>query len=344
MASVGATLGGRSTESTRQHPLLRYISRRAIAGVFTLWVISVLIFAATSVLPGDVARAILGRNATPEAVEEIRVRLQLDRSPFERYSDWLGGILRGDLGESASGVLTGSTATSIWDLSARPLLNSLILAGLALIILVPLGVVLGVAAAKSDGGPLDRLLSIGSIAAVAVPEFVTAAALVLVFAGRLRWLPPVSLPPIGGTPLDDPKILILPLLTLMAAALAQVLRMVRAGMLDSLSTSYVEVAHLFGLSDRRIEYQYALRNALAPTVQVVALTAQWLIGGIIITETIFGYPGIGQQLAQAVAVRDIPFVQSIALLIATFYVLINIVADIAVILLVPRLRPSGRIR
>lgn len=315
-----------------------------LAGVVTLFVISVLIFIATTILPGDVARAILGRNATPDAVEEIRARLRLDRPPIEQYTDWLGGILRGDLGESASGTLTGSSGASVWDLIARPLANSLILAALALLALVPLGVVLGVAAARSNGGPIDRLLSFGSIAAIAVPEFVTAAVLIFLFAGWLGWLPAVSLPPIGASPLDDPAILILPLLTLLAASLAQVMRMVRAGMLDALSAPYVEVARLYGLSERRVELQYALRNALAPSIQVVALTAQWLIGGIIITETIFAYPGIGQQLGQAVAVRDVPFVQSVALLIASFYVFVNIAADIAVVLLVPRIRPSRRVQ
>lgn len=323
-----------------RHPIARYCIRRLLLGVATVFVISILVFGATSVLPGDAARAILGRNATPEALTEIRARLDLGRPAIQQYLDWLGGILHGDLGESASGNLSGSHGASVWALISRPLMNSLILAGLALAFVVPLGVVLGVAAARSGGGKLDRVLSLGAVAVIAVPEFVLGAVLVIVFASWLGWLPAVSLPPIGASPLQDPKILVLPLATLVAASLAQVMRMVRAGMLDALSAPYVEAARLYGLTDRRVNFQYALRNAIAPTIQVVALTAQWLIGGIIITEVVFAYPGLGQQLSQAVAVRDIPYVQSVALLIAAFYVLLNVAADVAVVVLVPKARPT----
>jgi peptide/nickel transport system permease protein len=303
-------------------------------------VISVLIFVATAILPGDVATAVLGRNATPEAAAQVRERLDLERPAVQQYTDWLTGVLHGDLGESATGALSGTGGASVWELSSTPLLNSFVLALITLLIVVPLGLALGVAAARSNGGFVDRSISLTAIAAIAIPEFVIAAVLIAALAGGLRVLPAVSLIPIGGTPLSDPSILVLPVITLMAASLAQIMRMVRAGMLDTLSAPYVEAARLSGLSPRRIELQYALRNAVAPTIQVVALTAQWLIGGIIITETIFGYPGIGQELAQAVAVRDVPFVQSVALLIAAVYVFINILADILVVVAVPRLRSS----
>lgn len=302
-------------------------------------VISALIFLATNVLPGDTARAILGRNATPEAVEELRDRLDLDRPKLEQYIDWLSGIATGDLGQSASGTLSGSDR-SVASAIAGPLANSLILATLTLIVLVPLGVGFGIAAARRRDGWFDRSLSAGAVATVAIPEFVTGAILVTVFAAWLGLLPAVSLVPIGGGAFSDPSILVLPLLTLVAASFAQLMRIVRGSMVDVLGSPYVEAARLNGVPERRVVFQYGFRNALAPTIQVTALLAQWLVGGIIITETVFSYPGIGQQLAQALAVRDIPYVQSVAMLIAGFYVFVNIVADIAVVCVVPRLRSS----
>ncbi len=322
------------------HPLALYVVRRVALGLVTLLVISVLIFLATNVLPGDTARAILGRNATPEAVAELRVRLDLDRPRLEQYLDWVSGMVTGDLGRSAAGTLSGSDRSSVASLIAGPLANSLILGTLTLIVLVPLGIGFGIAAARRRDGWFDRSLSAASVAAVAIPEFVTGAILVTIFAAWLRLLPAVSLVPIGGGVFSDPTILVLPLLTLLAASFAQLMRIVRGSMLDVLDSPYVEVARLNGVPERRVVFQYGFRNALAPTIQVTALLAQWLVGGIIITETVFGYPGIGQQLAQAVAVRDIPYVQSVAMLIASFYVFVNIVADIAVVWVVPRLRSS----
>jgi peptide/nickel transport system permease protein len=322
------------------HPLAAYVMRRVGLGVVTLLVISLLIFLATSVLPGDTARVILGRNATPEAVAELRERLDLDRPRLEQYLDWLSGLLTGDLGRSAAGTLSGSDRSSVASMIAGPIANSLILGALTLIVLVPLGIGFGIAAARRRDGWFDRTLSATSVATVAIPEFVTGAILITVFAVWLKLLPAVSLVPIGGGVFDAPTILVLPLLTLLAASFAQLMRIVRGSMLDVLGSPYVEAARLNGLPERRVVFQYGFRNALAPTIQVTALLAQWLVGGIIITETIFSYPGIGQQLAQAVSIRDIPYVQSVAMLIAGFYVFVNIVADIAVVCVVPRLRSS----
>jgi peptide/nickel transport system permease protein len=179
---------------------------------------------------------------------------------------------------------------------------------------------------------------VSSLAAVSLPEFVTGSLLILVFAVWLHLLPAVSLVPSGSGVLDRPRILVLPVLTLLAASLAQTVRMVRAGMLDVLRADYVAMARLNGLPERQVVGRYALRNALAPTVQVIALNVQWLVGGIIVTEYVFGYPGIGQQLVEVVNARDIPFVQSVSLIIAAVYLGINIIADLLVVLLIPKLR------
>ena len=214
------------------------------------------------------------------------------------------------------------------------------LALVTIALLVPIGVILGVLAATRAGRGLDHAVSIGSLTVVALPEFVTGAILVLVFAVWLDVLPGVSLVPVGESPLSNPSALVLPVATLLAASLAQTLRMVRAGMLDALRSDFVQMARLSGYPERRVVYRHALRNALAPTVQVIALNVQWLIGGIIVTEYVFSYPGIGQGLVQAVAIRDVPFVQAVALIIAAVYVTLNIVADIVVVLLIPKLRTA----
>jgi len=322
------------------HPLVRLALRRLGAGLVTLFVVSVLIFLATEALPGDVAQAILGRNATPEAIAELRAQLGLDQPAVERFGDWLGGVLTGDFGQSAAGRTAGAAEAPIWDLIDTRLANTALLALVTVALLVPIGVILGVLAATRAGRGLDHAVSIGSLTVVALPEFVTGAILVLVFSVWLDILPGVSLVPVGDSPLSDPRILVLPVATLLAASLAQTLRMVRAGMLEALRSDFVQMARLAGYPERRVVYRHALRNALAPTVQVIALNVQWLIGGIIVTEYVFSYPGIGQGLVQAVAIRDVPFVQAVALIIAAVYVTLNIVADLVVVFLIPKLRTA----
>jgi peptide/nickel transport system permease protein len=174
----------------------------------------------------------------------------------------------------------------------------------------------------------------------ALPEFVTGTILVLIFALHLEILPAVSFLPPGESPLQNPKILVLPVATLLAASLAQTMRMVRAGMVEALRSDYVEMARLNGYDERTVVLRHALRNALAPTVQVFALNIQWLVGGIVVTEYVFGYPGLGQALVNAVAARDIPYVQAAALLVAVVYLALNVVSDLLVVLLIPKLRTA----
>jgi peptide/nickel transport system permease protein len=223
-------------------------------------------------------------------------------------------------------------------LISSPLKNSAILAGLAALLMIPLSLGMGAYAAIRAGKPADHVISIGSLISISAPEFVTGSLLVALFFVGLHWLPPVAIVPPGADPLSTPKELILPVLTLLFASLAAGVRMVRAGMYEALQTDYVQAARLNGLPERRVLTRYALRNALAPSVQVLAQNLQYLVGGVIVVETVFAYPGIGSQLVSAVQNRDLTAVESIAMLIAVIYVLINVLADLIVMLLIPKLR------
>jgi peptide/nickel transport system permease protein len=317
------------------HPLAWFLAKRVAAAIVTLFVISILIFVGTSVLPGDAAYAILGRDATPSSLAALREQLHLNQPVTEQYARWISGVLHGDLGRSAASGIPITTLIS------DPLKNSAILAACAALLLIPLALVLGVLSATRAGRGLDHFISLSSLGATALPEFVTGTILILIFALNLNVLPAVSFLDPGQSPLQDPAILVLPVATLLAASLAQTTRMVRAGMVEALRSDYVEMARLNGYGERTVVLRHALRNALGPTVQVFALNIQWLVGGIVITEYVFGYPGLGQALVNAVAARDIPFVQSIALLVAAVYLVLNIMADMLLILLVPKLRTAA---
>ena len=334
-ASAAADLGRRP----RRYPLARFVARRVLAGLVTLLVVSVLVFLGTEVLPGDAAGAVLGRSATPEQLAELRAQMGLDRPAPVRYLDWLGGLVTGDLGNSAAGYAEGSVRPIGGEI-ADEAVNSLVLAAVTAVLMVPLAILLGVLSAIRAGRPTDHSISLTSLAIVSLPEFVIGSLLILVFFSWLGWLSPISLIAPGESPLSDPKDLVLPVLTLLGASLASSIRMVRAGMLEALGTDFVRTARLNGFRERTVVARYALRNALAPSVQVLAQNLQYLVGGIIVVEFLFGYPGLGKELVDAVAIRDVREVQSIAILIAAVYITINIVADLLVVLLVPKLRTS----
>jgi len=317
--------------------VLAFLGRRILGGILALFVASIVIFVALNILPGNPASVILGRNATPAAERVLTQRMHLDRPATTRYADWLGGFAHADLGISAVSLAQGQR-TSVWQQISGPLKNSAILAAIAALFMIPLSIGLGVIGPIFPGKPVDHMISIFSLAAIALPEFVTGSLLIGIFFVALDWLPPVALVPPGGSPLDNPSELVLPVLTLLFASLAAGVRMVRAGMTEVLQTEYVQTARLNGVGERRVLWRYALRNALAPSVQVLAQNLQWLIGGIIITENVFAYPGIGTELVNAVQTRDVTVVQSVAMLIAVVYVVINLLADLVVMLLVPKLR------
>jgi peptide/nickel transport system permease protein len=323
----------------RRHPIAWFVAKRVAAGVLTLFVVSILVFAGTELLSGDPAGAILGRNASPENVAEVRALMGLDRPAVERYGDWLGGLLRGDLGNSAAGYAQGSERP-IWDSIKGKLGNSFALAAVTTILMIPLSLLLGVWSARRAGRPADHAISLASLAVVSLPEFVLGSLLILLFFFQFDLLPPVALIAPGESPFAEPKELVLPVLTLLGVTLAGSIRMVRAGMIESLGADYVQSARLNGFRERKVVWRYAVRNALAPAVQIWAQNIQYLIGGIIVVEYLFSFSGVGKQLVDAVAIRDVRAVQSLAIFVAAFYVVVNIVADLIVVLLVPKLRTS----
>lgn len=312
-----------------RHPVLAYAVRRVAIGVGLTFVVSVLIFAATQLLPGNPAIAILGRNAAHRrALHQLEVQLGLDHSAVYQYSHWLGSLLQGNLGQSYAAHEPVST------LLASDVGNTMILAGVTLAIMIPLSLLLGTLAGIRRGGWLDTLLSGLTLGAIALPEFVTGTFLVIVFAIWMGVLPAVSLGPGAAN-------LVLPVATLVIAGLAYNVRMVRAGVVEVMASDYVEAARLNGVPEGRLIRRYVLRNALAPSIQTFAMTVQWLVGGVVVVETVFSYPGIGQALVQAVSTEDIPTVQALGMLIALLYILINVAADVAVVYVVPKLRTES---
>lgn len=327
---------------TRRHPLVRFVLRRAAAGLATLLVASALIFVATNALPGDVAQVVLGRYATPTRVQALRAKLDLNHPLVVRYVKWLGNAVAGDLGQSAVQVANGASSAPVWKLIRTPLRNSAILALITVIILIPLSLLAGTAAAVRAARPTDYILSYTALVVGALPEFVIGTFVIAVFFSWLHAFPPVALVPPGATPLSNTKALVLPILTLLGVSLAFSARQVRAGVMEALKQDYVRMARLGGMRERRVLLRYALRNALAPSIQTFAQSIQYLFGGIIVVESLFSYPGIGQLLVQSVSARDFTLVQGITLVLATLYITINIVADVVVVFLVPRLRTSLR--
>ena len=325
----------------RSHPIARFLARRVAAAIATLLVVSMLVFAGTEVLPGDAATAVLGKTATPAQVAQLRKDMGLERSIPVRYADWLSGFVQGDLGDSAAGYAAGAPLP-IWAQVRPRLVASLWLAGLTALLMIPLSLLLGVVAARHAGRPLDVAISITSLAIISLPEFVIGSLLILLLFSWLDALPPVALLDPGESPLSHLRLLVLPVLTLLGATLAASVRMTRAGMIQALRAEFVEMARLNGFPERRVVWRHALRNALAPSVQVFAQNLQYLIGGVIVVEYLFGYPGLGKELVDSVAIRDVRAVQSIALLISVAVVGLNVIADLLVVLLVPRLRAPAR--
>ncbi|HEY7965981.1 MAG TPA: ABC transporter permease [Solirubrobacteraceae bacterium] len=314
--------------------------RRLAQGVVTLVVVSIVIFLLTSAIPGSPATAILGRNANPQAIAEINHRLGFNKPLAQRYVDWLGNALSGDLGNSAVAIAQGSPTAPVWPIIRSPLADSATLALVTVILLIPLSLLLGVWSGLRAGKWQDHSISTITLILISMPEFVIGALLIAILFVATNLLPPVSLLAPGVFPLIHPNLLVMPVLTLLAVSVAWTVRLVRVGTIEVLQTDYVQLARLHGIRERKVLRRYVLRNALAPSVQIFALSIQYLFGGVIITETVFNYPGIGTQLVQATSNHDNTEVQAIALILAAVYILINIVADLLVMLLVPRLRTA----
>jgi peptide/nickel transport system permease protein len=322
-------------------PATRFVLRRTAAGIVTLFVVSIAIFIATNVLPGNVATIVLGRNATPANVAQLDRELNLNHPLINNYLSWLSGAVHGSFGNSSVALAEGSH-TSVSSTLGTPLVNSLVLAGLAALILVPLALLLGTLCGLYAGGWFDRAVSFPILVIGGLPEFVAGTLLITIFASRLHLLPPVSLINPGQSPLANPNNLVLPVMTLVLCVLSSITRQVRVGVMEVLRQDYVKVAKLNGIGGRRVVLKYVLRNALAPSIQVIAHALQYLIGGLIIVESVFTYPGIGEYVVNAVSTRDVPEIQAAAIILATIYIAINIAADLVVVFLVPRLRTELR--
>ncbi|OMI35644.1 ABC transporter permease [Streptomyces sparsogenes] len=303
-----------------------FVGRRLAGAAALLVVLSAVIFAATAVLPGDVVSAVAGVDASAAQRAEVRAELGLDRPATERYADWLAGAVRGDLGRGFVGD------RPVTEVLATRLPNSLLLAGLTLAVTAPLAALLGLWTGMRGGGA-DRLVSISAQILAAVPEFVIAALLVAVLAVWLEILPRVSVIPLGGTPLDVPHALVLPVLTLSAVGLAVATRLLRVSVADAMATPYAEAAQLNGVRGVRLAVRHILPNAAGPAVQALTLTTGALVGSAVVVENVFDYPGIGRELQLAVAARDIPMVQGIATALAGVMLLVLLMGDICARLL-----------
>jgi peptide/nickel transport system permease protein len=313
-------------------PILKLIAQRIALGILLLLAISVLIFAGTQILPGDVAQAILGQSATPESLANLREQLGLNEPAYIRYFHWLGGVLTGDLGTAMSSGQ--DIATSI----KGRLWNTLFLAFWAAIVAVPLAIILGLIAVRYRNGWVDKLISGLALASTSFPEFFIGYVLVYFFAVKWQIFPGISTV-YDGMPFGERmQAIALPATALTLVVLAHMMRMTRAAILNVMQSAYVETAELKGLSAFNVIRKHAFPNAIAPIINVVMLNLAYLIVGVVVVEVIFVYPGMGQYLVDHVTKRDVPVVQAVGLIFAAVYISLNIIADIAAIIANPRLR------
>jgi len=308
-----------------------YLLKRLMLVIYTLLVVSLLVFGITQLLPADAAVTLLGQNATPEALAAVRARLGLDAPAWLQYWHWLSGVLHGDFGVSMrNGLPVAPTLIAA-------LGRSLLLAACALLLMLVVAIPLGIWAAVRRGKTADMLVSLLSYVGVSFPEFVTATLLLLLFADVWQILPATGYVPLSEDFAAGVSHLILPSLTVALILVAHVSRMVRSEMVDVLQTDYIRAAHLKGLSRRRILWRHALRNGLLPTITIVALDVGYLLGGIVVVEEIFAIPGIGRELIVAVQARDLPTIQAGVLILAATYSIVNFLADLAYVFLDKRI-------
>ncbi|MER8478525.1 ABC transporter permease [Mesorhizobium sp. M1163] len=313
-------------------PIAKLVAQRIALGILLLLAVSVLIFAGTQILPGDVAQAILGQSATPQSLANLREQLGLNDPAYIRYFRWLGGVLTGNLGTAMSSGQ--DIATSI----KGRLWNTLFLAFWAAIVAVPLAIILGLIAVRYRNGLVDKLISGLALASTSFPEFFIGYVLVYFFAVKYQIFPGISTV-YDGMPFGERILAItLPAAALTLVVLAHMMRMTRAAILNVMQSAYVETAELKGLSAFAVIRRHAFPNAIAPIINVVMLNLAYLIVGVVVVEVIFVYPGMGQYLVDHVTKRDVPVVQAVGLIFAAVYISLNIIADIAAIVANPRLR------
>jgi len=312
--------------------MLRLIANRLGLGVVTLFAVSILIFVCTQILPVDVASAVLGQGATPETLAAFRKELGLNVPAYQRYFNWLWGALHGDLG-----VAMTNKRVIIDELLPR-LYNTLFLAGYAALIAIPLSVGLGILAAINEGKFVDKASNVLTLITISVPEFFIAYLLIILFVVNLEWFPSLATVFPGISFSERVYITTLPALALTLLVAAHMLRMTRSSVLSVMSSPYIEMAFLKGATRSRVIARHALPNAAAPIITVVALNIAYLVVGVVVLESVFVYPGIGQLMVDAVAKRDVPVIQACGLVFAGVFVILNTLADVLVIMVNPRLR------
>ncbi len=315
----------------------KLIIRRLALGVLTLFLISLVVYAAVVALPGDAATAILGKEATPDRVAALREQLHLNDSVVSQYLQWISGVLTGSFGTSAA------TQQPVSALLSDRVANSLFLVFCASVVAIPLSIGIGVWTAMKRDKPVDHVMSTTTLVLAALPEFVIGIGLILLFAtGVFHWFPAVSLLAPGEKAWQDPRVVVLPAATLVLAVTPYISRIMRGSMVEVLESEYVTMARLKGLPERTVIWRHAVPNAIVPAIQVTALQLAWMAGGVVVVEYVFSYPGIGAALVDAVANRDMPVVQTVTMLAAGVYVVLNLLADLATIFVTPRLRTATR--
>ena len=312
--------------------ILRLIAKRLALAAVTLLVVSALIYLFTSVLPGDIAERVLGRESSAEQREIFREHLNLDDPVWKRYGVWIADVARGDLGRS---LVNDETVTATIGMAAK---NTLFLSVFAFLLYVPVTLILATLAALSKGKVPDSLISVATLIGLSLPEFVLGTLLIYVFAVQLSVAPALSIVNPGDDLATRLHATVLPAVTLMVAMAVYAIRMLRDNLIDVLDSEYVRMATLKGVPRRRVVVRHALPNAVGPALNITALNLTYLIGGIVVVETVFSYPGLGQVLVEAISVRDVPVVEATALLAAAVYIIANLVADVLALLLNPRLR------
>jgi peptide/nickel transport system permease protein len=314
------------------HPILKLVLQRIALGLLLLLAASALIFAGTMILPGDVAQSILGQSATPQSLANLRQELGLDVPPVQRYFNWLGGVLQGDLGTSLTNRL------DIAETMGRRLGNTMFLAFWAAVISVPLAIFLGLLAVRYEGRWPDKLISGVTLASISIPEFLIGYVLIYFVAVKMRLFSSVAMINDSMSLLEKLNAIALPVMVLTLVVLAHMMRMTRAAILNVMQSAYIETAELKGLSSFMVIARHAFPNAIAPIVNVVMLNLAYLVVGVVVVEVVFVYPGTGQYLVDHVAKRDVPVVQACGLVFAAVYIGLNMIADIVSILSNPRLR------
>ena len=312
--------------------MLILVLKRILLGLITLFIVSLITFVGVEVLPGDACTTYLEREAYGAALEACYKRLGLDIPAYERYVSWAIGVIQGDFGYSLSGEM------KINDVLGPRVKNSLVLASASILIGIPIALLLGIITALWRDKMPDIIISTFTIFSMTIPEFISATLLILIVAIWLEWLPGIVIVPTGASVFELLPNIILPVIAISVIMTAHMARMVRSSVIQVMASDYVQMAILKGVPYWKMVFKHVLPNALLPAINVVALTIAWLLGGVVVTEVVFNYPGLGRLVIESISNRDLPVVQALAIILASIYVIINLIADLLTLMLNPRLK------